>query len=79
MGVTRNLYSAFDMMVLPVPVAAQSKARSLWPLEHWGRGFESRSRHECVSAFFCVVLSCVGSGLAMGRSTVQGVLPGVQK
>jgi hypothetical protein len=25
----------------------------------------------CVSAFFCVVLSCVGKGLALGRSRVQ--------
>jgi hypothetical protein len=23
------------------------------------RGFESRSRHGCLSSFFCVVLSCV--------------------
>jgi hypothetical protein len=35
------------------------------PLEHWDCGFESRSRHGCMSAFFCVVLFCVGSGLAM--------------
>jgi hypothetical protein len=28
-----------------------------------------------VSAFPCVVLSCVGRGLASGRSPVQGVLP----
>jgi hypothetical protein len=27
-----------------------------------------------VSASFCVALSCVGSGLATGRSPVQGVL-----
>jgi hypothetical protein len=27
--------------------------------------------------FFCVVLSCVGRGLASGWSTVQGVLPTV--
>jgi len=27
-----------------------------------------------MSAFFCVVLSCVGRGLAMGRSPTQGVL-----
>jgi hypothetical protein len=27
----------------------------------------------------CVMLSCVGSGLATGRSPVQGVLPDVQK
>jgi len=29
------------------------------PLEHWDRGFECRSEHGCVSAFFCVMLSCV--------------------
>jgi hypothetical protein len=28
-----------------------------------------------MSVFFCVVLSCVGSDLATGRSPVQGVLP----
>jgi hypothetical protein len=28
-----------------------------------------------VSAFLCVVLSCVGRGLASGRSPVQGVPP----
>jgi hypothetical protein len=28
-----------------------------------------------VSAFLCVVLSCVGRGLTSGRSHVQGVLP----
>jgi hypothetical protein len=38
----------------------------LRPLEHWDHGFESHSRHGCVSAFFCVVLSCVGRGLASG-------------
>jgi hypothetical protein len=31
-----------------------------------------------VSAFLCVVLSCVGRGLASGWSPIQGVLPGVQ-
>jgi hypothetical protein len=40
--------------------------------------FESLSRHGCVSAFFCLVLSCVGTGLATGWSPVQGVLPNVQ-
>jgi hypothetical protein len=33
------------------------------PFEHWDRGFESHSRHGCVSAFFCVVLSCVSRAL----------------
>jgi hypothetical protein len=32
-----------------------------------------------VSAFFCVALSYVGSGLATGRSAVQGVPPNVLK
>jgi len=50
-----------------------STARSLvsWvriPLEVW----------MCVLVFFCVVLSCVVTGLATGRSPVQGVLPNVQ-
>jgi hypothetical protein len=38
----------------------------LQPLEHWDPGFESRPRHRCVSASFCVVLSCVASGLVTG-------------
>jgi hypothetical protein len=28
---------------------------------------------------FCVVLSCVNRGLAVGRSPIQGVLPKYQK
>jgi hypothetical protein len=34
--------------------------RGSWPVGCWDRGFESRSRHGCLSASFCVVLSCVG-------------------
>jgi hypothetical protein len=47
------------------------------PVGCWDRGFESRSRHGCLSASFCAVLSCVGRGLATGWSLVQGVLPHV--
>jgi len=36
-------------------------------LEHWDRGFESRSRHECMSAIFYVVLYCVHRGLVICR------------
>jgi hypothetical protein len=32
-----------------------------------------------VSACFCVVLSCIGRGLALNWSTNQGVLPNVEK
>jgi hypothetical protein len=49
----------------------------LRPLEHWDRGFESHSRHGCLSAFILFALSCVGNGLATGWSPVQGVLPTV--
>jgi hypothetical protein len=38
----------------------------LRPLEHRDRRFESCLGHGCVSACFCVVLSCVGRGLASG-------------
>jgi hypothetical protein len=51
-------------------VASLFKARTVLDLSETDRGFESRSRHGCMSAFFCVVLSC-----AMGRSPVQGLLP----
>jgi hypothetical protein len=51
-------------------------------LERWGHVFESRSSHECpycVHLFcFCVVL-CLGSGLVMGWSPVQGVQPTVYR
>jgi hypothetical protein len=40
---------------------------------HWDRGFESHSKHRCLSAFVLCLLSCVSSGLASGCSPVQGV------
>jgi len=55
-------------------VGATGRMHCLGPFEHWDRGFESRSRHGCVSPFFRIVLSCVGRGLAMGRFPFKGVL-----
>jgi hypothetical protein len=67
------------------------RCRSQWPrsqgmnclrsLEHWDRGFEFYSRHECLCVrLFCVyVVLCIGIGLAMGWSLVQEVLPSVKK
>jgi hypothetical protein len=63
--------------------------RSQWPsglrhvlsstVQHWDCGFVFRSRHGCKSSFFCVVLSCVGRGLALGWSPIQGDLPNVYR
>jgi hypothetical protein len=48
-------------------------------LESWDRRFESHSSRGCLCLrLFCVcVVLCIGSGLAMGSSPVQGVLPAV--
>jgi hypothetical protein len=44
-------------------------------LEHCDRGFESHSRHGCISTFIlCLCCSYVGNGLATGWSPVRGVL-----
>jgi hypothetical protein len=51
---------------MPVTVAVRSEA---WVLVGWllgDRGFESRFWEGCLSASFCIVLSCVGRGLATG-------------
>jgi hypothetical protein len=45
------------------PMAALSEARAL-SARTLDRGFESRSRHGCLSSSLYIVLSCVGRGLA---------------
>jgi hypothetical protein len=37
-----------------------------WPLGYWDCGFESHTRHGCLSLCFCVVLSCLSRGLCDG-------------
>jgi hypothetical protein len=66
----------FDEMV---PARIYSVNYNLWSRGRWDHVFESRSRHGCLSASFCVMLFCVGRGLATGRSSVQGVLRNVEK
>jgi hypothetical protein len=51
----------------------------LGTLEHGGCGFEFRSRHGCMSAFFGVVLFCVVTVLEVGRSPIKGILKKFQK
>jgi hypothetical protein len=52
-------------IAVPVTVVVRSEAWS-WPVGCWDRGFESRSWHGCLSAYFCDVFCCVGRGLATG-------------
>jgi len=50
-------------------------AYGLEPPQHWDRGFESLSRHGCMSTFFYVLLSRAGRELVMAQCPAQGVLP----
>jgi hypothetical protein len=59
-------------------MAARSKARTVCNRSNSGIVGSNPTRRKDVSAFFCVVLSYVGRGLATGRSSVQGDLPNVQ-
>jgi len=54
------------------PVAVACRSVWSWTLEHWNRGFSSRSKLGCMSAFFFAELPCVGTGLAIGRSSFKG-------
>jgi hypothetical protein len=61
----------------PVPMAARSKARKILIHSNTGIVVPNPARATDVSAFFCVVLSRVGSGLEIDWFPVQGVLPKV--
>jgi hypothetical protein len=52
---------------------SQKSAYDFSPPEHWGRRFESHSRHGYMSAFFCAVVSCGGRGLVIDRYPIQGI------
>jgi hypothetical protein len=51
-----------------------------WILAIWilGPGFESLSRHGCLSSPLCVFMSSESRGLASNRHPVQGVIPNVK-
>lgn len=48
--------------MMPIAVVVR---RGSWLLRHWDRGFESHPTHGCLSASFCILLSCVGRGLCV--------------
>lgn len=53
------------------------KSYALGALKRWECGFISHSRHELLSVFIYVVLSCADKGLLMGRSPIRGNLRNV--
>jgi hypothetical protein len=63
--------NVFSLITVMKPKICRSQwpcglRRGSWPVGCWDRVFESPSRHGCLSASFCVVLSYVGRGLATG-------------
>jgi len=59
-------------------LAEQSKARTAYDCLNIGiAGSNPAWGRDVLSVCFCVVLSCVGRGLASGWSPSQGVLPNV--
>jgi hypothetical protein len=70
-----------QIKICPTTVVARSKARTVFATSNAGSvgSNPTRSMDVCVRLFCVCVVLCVGSGLAMGSSLVQGLLPTVQK
>jgi hypothetical protein len=63
---------------MPITVAVQSKAWNVFAHLNTGiMGLNPTQGMDICLRYSVFVLSCVGSGLAMGWSPVQGVLPTV--
>jgi hypothetical protein len=62
-------------MCRPVSIAEWSEASTAFGRSNVEIVGSNPARSMDVCLFLCVVLSCVGRGLASGRSPVQGVLP----
>jgi hypothetical protein len=58
---------------VPIPLAK----RKSWQHCYLHRGFESRSRHGCLSLCFCVMLSCIVVPLSQAYHLSKGVLSSV--
>jgi hypothetical protein len=67
------------MYLLPITVAARSKARTIFVLSNTGivGSNPNWGMDVCVHLFCVCVVLCAGSGLATGWSPVQGILPTV--
>jgi len=71
-------YFCFKFSFILVPMAVRSKSRTVFDRSNTGTvGRFPLEAWMCVRLFS--VLCCVGSGLATGRSPIQGVLPNIQK
>jgi hypothetical protein len=65
--------------IKPVPMAARSKARTVFGRSNIGIAVSNPAwGMDVCPRFFCFMLSCVGRGLASGWSPLQEVLPTVQ-
>jgi hypothetical protein len=67
------------VFLLPVTVAALSKAWNVFARLNTGIVGSNPAKGMDVCVYSVFVLSCVGSGFATGWSLVQGVLPIVYK
>jgi hypothetical protein len=75
MSQPRRPQREFILIISPAPIAARSKTRTVFGRSETGIVGSNPTRDKDVCPRFSVfVFSCVGRGLAAGRSPVQGVL-----
>jgi hypothetical protein len=78
---TPSIFRLYGVELLPITVAARSKAWTVFARSNSGIVGSNLTRGMDVSLLlFCVcVVLCLGSGLATGWSPVQGVIPTVYR
>jgi hypothetical protein len=79
--VTSLFFLRWELLVPPITVAARSKSWTVFTRSKvWIVGSNlTQGMDVCVRLFCVCVVLCVCSGLATGRSPVQGVLPAVYR
>jgi hypothetical protein len=73
----RILFYSHELLPKPITVAARSKAVFSRPNAGIVGSIPNEDIAVCALIFCICVVLCVGSGIATGRSSVQGVLPTV--
>jgi hypothetical protein len=67
----RTLLDFIALVILTDDPSGRAARGESWPVDCWDRGLEFRSMHVCSSSSFCVVLSCVGRGVASSKEFYQ--------